>query len=157
MPTHRENIIQMMLCDFVRVQYPQCIFVSDSSGEHRQSIGARQRAKRLRSTVGYPDWFLAEPKGLYHGLFLELKQEGYKLRKVKSETWANPHVEAQAICHDKLRAKGYFVAFAIGLDDAIDWVRQYMALSFGEKLGKSRPEVVKVIPFPARVKRGEEF
>jgi len=157
MPTHRENVIQMMLCDFVKYQYPGAIFVSDSSGEHRQNMGQRLRAKRLRSTVGYPDWFLAEPKGIYHGCFLELKQEGYKLRKSTKPEWVNPHVEAQADCHDKLRERGYFVTFAIGLEDAIDWVRQYMALSFGEKLGKTRPEVIKVIPMPTRVNRKEEF
>jgi hypothetical protein len=126
MPPPTEEELQLMVCDYVASLWPGVIFNSDLAGQH---TGPAQAGKntRMRSGAGFPDWFLAEPRGGYHGLFLELKREGTKLHK-KDGSWATPHIRQQAEVLTKLDEAGYQAWFGVGWDQCRAIVDEYMAL-----------------------------
>ncbi len=125
----REASIHVALCDYVRAKYPDVIFTSESSGI-RLTMGQAVKAKRLRSSSKLPDFWMAEPAGLYHGLFLELKRsrdEVYLKGSQDGPTYRNDkHIQGQRKVLDALRAKGYMAVFACGLEDAKEWVDFYL-------------------------------
>src|SRR4051794_38293717 len=125
-----EAIIHRQVCDYIRLQYPGVFFNSDGAGNNLSRAQAGM-AKMLRSHRGYPDLFIAEPRKGYHGLYIELKREGTKLRREKDCTavlkddhklrkagdWWDLHTEEQAIVMETLAAKGYYCAFGVGFED----------------------------------------
>jgi hypothetical protein len=48
------------------------------------SIGVAMKMKRAGYKAGYPDMTILEPRGPYHGLFIELK---YKSRPSEQQIW----------------------------------------------------------------------
>ena len=68
------------------------------------------------------------------GLFLELKAEGTKLYKKNGEIVANKHYREQAEMLEELRKLGYYAEFAVGYDEAIRIITNY--------LGKPKPKKV---------------
>lgn len=122
----KEEIIQIAVCNYLRLQYPDVLFVSDMAAGMRLTIGQAVKAKKMRSSRGLPDLIILEPKGdYYHGLCLELKKEGTKLFKRNGE-WATPHLQEQFDCLVKLRDKGYLAEFAIGFDEAKETIDEYL-------------------------------
>lgn len=66
---------------------------------------------------GTPDLFIAEPKGDYHGLFIELKREDERLSKVSKE-------QEEKI--SGLLAKGYHAAICYGASEALKEIDLYL-------------------------------
>ena len=60
-----------------------------------------------------------------HGLFLELKKEGTRLKKKDGE-WASPHIAEQAEVLRKLRDRGYAAEFVVGFDEAKKVIDDYL-------------------------------
>lgn len=120
-----EEDLQIMVCDYIRSLWPGVIFNSDGAGNNVSKAQAGKNTQ-LRSGPGFPDVFVAEPRGGYHGLFLELKREGTKLHK-KDGSWANLHIQQQAEVLTKLDEAGYYAWFAIGWDEAKEIIDEYMA------------------------------
>jgi hypothetical protein len=81
--------------------------------------------KGLRSQRGFPDLVIYEPRGGYHGLFIELKQEGTKLYKKDGEP-CTPHLHEQEYTLHQLRQRGYMAVFAVGWDEAKDIIDDYL-------------------------------
>jgi hypothetical protein len=90
------------------------------------TIGMAKRQKTLQSHSGYPDLFIAEPMGVYAGLFLELKTETNKVYKKDGTLAANTHHKEQARMLEMLRERGYMADFAIGYRDAVDKIIDYL-------------------------------
>lgn len=67
---------------------------------------------------GWPDLFFAEPRGKYHGLFVELKQEKGSLS------------EAQRSILEELTDRGYLCRVCYSADSAILVIKEYMKLPF---------------------------
>jgi len=63
--------------------------------------------------------------GVTSGLFIELKREGTRIKK-KDGSWANEHVAEQSAVLEKLRAAGYAAEFAVGLNDALKKIDDYL-------------------------------
>ena len=61
-----------------------------------------------------------------NGMFLELKAEGAKLYKKNGEMVANKHYREQAEMLDKLNESGYYARFAVGYDEAIRIITNYL-------------------------------
>ena len=116
---------QIQFCDYIKAHYPDVVFHSDSSGD-RKTIGQAMRAKRLSSHSGLPDLFIAEPKGKYSGLYIEMKKTGEKIVKKDGATLKTPHLVEQNEMLFILRCKGYKAEFAIGLHEAICILEEYM-------------------------------
>ncbi len=116
-----------MVCNYIRVKHPEVIFRTDFGAGMPMSIGMARRQKSLQSHSGYPDLFIAEPRGDYHGLFLELKTESNKVFKKDGTLYANQHHKEQELMLTKLYIRGYQAQFAIGYEDAITKIENYLA------------------------------
>lgn len=124
--TPLESVVHRQLCDLVRIKWPDAIFNSDGAGNMLTKAQAGM-AKMLRCHSGFPDWMLAEPRGQYHGMFLELKREGTGLYLKNGTLSRNAHVQEQAEMLQQLVKRGYYANFAEGYDDAAAQVERYMA------------------------------
>jgi hypothetical protein len=139
---YREADIQKELCKYVRLKYPNSLFNCDCSGLNLSRTQAGQ-AKAMRSGKGFPDFVLYESifnrncypgkSVLYHALFIEIKKEGesiYTIRKVDAKTgkptYASPHIAEQMAMIEKLKIKGYYACFGIGLAECMNIVDNYM-------------------------------
>lgn len=63
--------------------------------------------------------------GIEHGLFLELKKDGTRLKK-KNGDWATEHIAAQAKMLDELYERGYAAEFVVGFDEAKKIIDEYL-------------------------------
>lgn len=125
-----EAELQKQVAIYIRMQYPDVIFHSDfGSGAKLSPWQARMQRIQNGGRRAWPDMMIAEPMGNYHGLFIELKREGARLKKQNGE-WASSHIAEQNIMLSELSNKGYKAEFAIGFEQALDLIDDYL----GEKL-----------------------
>jgi hypothetical protein len=92
----------------------------------RLTIREATKAKRMRTSNGFPDLVIYEPVGEFQALFIELKASGTSIVTKDGRLRKDEHLEEQADMHRRLRAKGYAVCFAVGIDAALKVVDAYM-------------------------------
>lgn len=122
----KEESLQIAISTYLKLQYKDVIFTSESSGI-RLSIGAAIKAKKQRSEGKLPDMIILEPRGPWKGLCLELKKEGEKVYCGNGKLRAG-HISEQAKTLRRLSEKGYFACFAIGFSHAKQLIDDYMKL-----------------------------
>ena len=119
----KEEQLHIAICNYIKLQYPNVIFTSESSGIRV----FRQQAKKLksmRSCSGLPDIMIFEPRKQKAGMFLEVKKDGTKIYKKDGELTKDKHLNQQEEILHRLKEKGYFAEFVVGFDEAkviIDW------------------------------------
>ena len=126
----KEEVIQQQLADYLRLQYPDVMFHSDFGSGTKLTMGQAVRQKRLNGGKrAWPDMFIAEPqphgRDWYHGLFIELKKEGTRIKKKNGE-WASKHIDEQAEVLERLEFRGYRAVFAVGFDEAKEVIDEYL-------------------------------
>lgn len=122
----REDLVHEQVCNYIKMQYPDVIFMSEPSGMFTKSWKQRKSLATLRSGKGLPDLWVMEPNQHHHGLILELKAENASPYKKNGELRSNEHLEEQVLMLARLRAKGYWAAFAAGFDQARCQIDHYM-------------------------------
>lgn len=134
-----ETNLQAQIADYLRLQYPDVMFHSDYGSGIKLTIGQAKIQKRQNGgRRAWPDMFIAEPRVNFippegimgcstwvHGLFLELKKDGTRLKKKNGE-WTTPHIKEQAEKLEKLRQKGYKAEFAVGFEQAKKIIDEYL-------------------------------
>jgi hypothetical protein len=123
-----ERTLHRAVCDYIRLQYPDVIFNTDLSGATKLTVGQAVALKSLRSGRGFPDIVIYEPRKDYHGLFLELKQEGERLFNKNGEL-ATPHLREQNDMLCRLEDKGYCSGFVVGFDQAKIIIDNYLKIT----------------------------
>lgn len=116
---------QLQFCRYMDTHYPHLIYMSNAGGL-RMTIGQAMQWKRLNSRRGMPDLFIAEPRGKFSGLFIEMKKTGEKIVKKDGVTLKTPHLVEQDEVLFLLRCAGYQAQFALGLTEAISILEEYM-------------------------------
>jgi hypothetical protein len=120
-----EENLQLSVCEYIRTKYPTVIFMCDLASGMKMPIWMAARNKKMRSSSGLPDLFIAkENRG--NGLFIELKKEGTKLMKKDGKTPATPHLAAQAEILARLSQEGYCAVFCVGYDEAVFMIDAYL-------------------------------
>jgi hypothetical protein len=120
----KEESIQLAVSTYLKLQYPYAIFTAESSGM-KLTIGQAVKAKKQRNPVrGLPDLFIIEPRGKFHGLFIELKS--VTPFKQNGELKAGDHLKEQQQVIDRLNKKGYFATFSTGVEETIKIIKKYM-------------------------------
>lgn len=125
----KEESIQLAVCTYLKLQYPDVIFTCDLSSGMKLTIGQAVKAAKMRSGRGLPDIMILEPRGegefRYSGLMIELKSEkaGNKNGTVKQ----TDHVREQAEVLKALEKRGYMAKFAIGFSEAKSIIDFYLA------------------------------
>lgn len=125
----REENLHDAVCIYLKLQYPDVVFATDASGV-RLPIGLASKFARLKSESGLPDIFIYEPKDGFHGLFMELKREGERVWLKDGSLSKDKHIQKQNKLHEKLRKKGYYGGFVIGLDKAKAYIDAWMDAKF---------------------------
>lgn len=130
----REHEIYHLIAKHLQENYPDVIYRFDLAADLKLTIGQARKHKALHPVRGYPDLFIAEIRPHwgdisfnteYHGLYLEIKKDGTRLKKKNGE-WATPHIVEQAEMLEKLRKRGYWAEFAVGIDEALEIIDEYL-------------------------------
>ena len=111
---------------YLKLQYPKVLYHFDPTGLNLSKAQSGM-LKAIQGARGYPDLFIIEPRAKHHGLFLELKPEGTRLRK-KDGTHINEHIKEQSGYLKDLWNIGFEADFAVGFDDAKDKIDRYLKL-----------------------------
>ena len=120
-----EATVQLHLAQYLKLQYPRVLFRSDYASGLKLTIAQAKRHKSLQSGRAWPDIFIAEPRGGYHGLFIEVKRDGTRLYLRNGEP-ATPHIAEQAEVLNQLRLRGYQAAFGVGFEETKDMIDAYL-------------------------------
>ena len=136
----KEEALHLKICDYLRKNYPDVLFRTDFSSGMKMTPGQAAKHKKFQKSRAWPDLFIAKPEKdvfrdsfsgdkyfeFFAGLFLELKAEGVKLYKKNGEMVANKHYREQAEMLNKLIESGYYARFAVGYDEAIRIITNYL-------------------------------
>jgi hypothetical protein len=120
-----EEKTHLFVTMYLRTVYPKVIFNTDMSGV-KLTMGQAIKLNKLRSSKGFPDLVIYEPRGEYHGLFLELKRPGESIYKKDGSLRKSEHLEEQQSMHNELRKRGYKCEFAVGYDEAKVLIDNYL-------------------------------
>ena len=120
-----EEKLHFAVADYLKLQYPKVIFISESSGI-RMSPGMAKKLKRTRSAHTHLDLYILEPKGEFSGLIIELKAVDIYQKKHPELFLKNDHINDQAATIKALNKKGYFATFAIQFDQAKTIIDNYL-------------------------------
>ena len=122
----KEHDIYILIADYLHYQYPTVIYRFDLAADMKLTMGQAMKQKRLQRYRGYPDLFIAEPKGKYAGLYLEIKKPGTKILKKDGAIVADAHIREQYGMLEDLRFAGYAAEFGIGFDATKKLIDSYM-------------------------------
>lgn len=126
MNRQREASIHSAVAGFLRAQYPGIIFRTDFAAGIKMTMGQAVRHKQMQSGRAYPDLFIAQPVGKYHGMFVELKAEGTPVYLKNGQITKNPHIREQLAMLEELDSLGYRAIIAVGFEQAIKQIKQYL-------------------------------
>ena len=112
-----ESKLHESISSYLKMQYPNVIFNVDLSGVKLSKLQAI-RAAKLRSSKGFPDVVIYEPRAGHSGLFLELKRAGTRIHKKDGITFATDHLREQAVMLENLSQRGFEAHFAVGFESA---------------------------------------
>ena len=118
-----EENLHKSICTYLKTQYKNVIFNTDSSGI-KLTIGQAVKLKKLRSGNGFPDIAIYEPRNKFYGLFLEVKKES-PYRK-DGFLYSNEHLNEQAEMHGNLRLRNYKVNFVWTFEMAKQIIDEYL-------------------------------
>ena len=121
-----EENLHLKICDYLRKNYPDVLFRTDFSSGMKMSPGQAAKHKKFQKSRAWPDLFIAESNILASGLFLEIKAENVIVFKKNGEIRQNKHLIEQDKMLKELSKKGYRARFAIGYDQAIFEIQEYL-------------------------------
>ena len=130
----KEEILHLKVCDYLRKNYPNVLFRTDFSSGMKMTPGQAAKHKKFQKGRAWPDLFIAESNNFASGLFLEIKAEDVIVFKKNGKIRKNKHLIEQDKMLKELRKKGYRARFAIGYNQAIFEIQQY--------LGEPKPKKV---------------
>ena len=100
------------------IQYCQyhSILCNHTPNEGKRSLAEGKKLKEMGLSPGFPDISILEPRGKYHGFYIEMKRKG------------NKATDDQIKWLMELRARGYATALCYSADEAIAKIEKYMKL-----------------------------
>lgn len=126
---NRESDIYVKIASYLSIAHPNVIFRFDFSAGTKMTMGQAMRHKSMNPLRGYPDLFIAEARGEYHGLYLEIKKEGESpYLKKGGGLRQNEHILEQAHVLSRLRKRGYKAEFAVGFAECFDMIEAYLKI-----------------------------
>jgi hypothetical protein len=104
---------QEIVIKYLRLAYPHALYCA-SAGGMWTSDSQRIKMARTGYVKGFPDLFIYEPRGEFHGLAIEMK-------KVKGSKIEPEQVQWQ----EQLRNRGYASYICKGSEEAIKIIDEY--------------------------------
>jgi hypothetical protein len=118
--------IQLQLCKWIKLQYPNLLFRSDIQSAGKLSPQMQNIKLILDPFKSWPDVQIYLPKGQYIGLHIELKRINSGTFLKDGSLSSGKHVQEQAEMHNLLRSLGYKVVIAEGFEQAKEVLESYM-------------------------------
>jgi len=106
-----EYDLSVKVSNYLKETYPNVLFHFDIAGLNLTKT-QRGKLKAIQGCRGYPDLFLAAPRGNYAGLFIELKIETPWRIDGTIRASAKDHLKEQEQCLKELKKHGYLSYFA---------------------------------------------
>lgn len=148
MTSHEYNT-QVALVNAIRAQYPKILMCASAGGKHG-SLSQGSKMKATGYSAGFPDLFIYQAKGRYHGLAIELKHKADTgrvlsslstterpvwsegpitiLRKPSGKPTQGKPTKEQLQWIERLKSEGYCAEICYGFDAAWKLVQEYMKL-----------------------------
>tara|TARA_R110002020_G_C15802489_1_gene731302 strand:+ start:105 stop:443 length:339 start_codon:yes stop_codon:yes gene_type:complete len=111
----KEYQLQKALIKWINLKYPKLLYCA-SAGGMRTSFTQAKRMKATGYVKGFPDLFVYESKGNFHGLAIEIK-----ILK------GRPSI-SQLEWIDKLEQRGYYAKVCKGFEQCKSIIELYMKL-----------------------------
>lgn len=111
---NEEALIQEAVINYINAQYPNLLYCA-SAGGVRTSMKQAVKMKKTGYVKGFPDLFIYEPKGQWHGLAIEMK------------TAKGVMSQSQKDWQAKLINNGYQAVTCKSFDEAKKVIDDYMA------------------------------
>jgi hypothetical protein len=109
----KEDSLTISVATFLRMQYPD-VLAFHIANERKTSPRHGAKLKRMGVLAGVSDFFIAEARRGFNGMFLELKIKPNKL------------TENQKTFIQKAQRKGYKAYVAYDIDEAIKVIEEYL-------------------------------
>ena len=121
----KEEKLQISISKYLKIQYPDVYFMSDSSGL-RLPMGLAVKAKKQRSKHAQLDLVILEPNNNFKALIIELKKNESEVFKKDGYYRKSEHIEKQneSILH--LQSKGYLCVYGFGFDNTKEIIDKYL-------------------------------
>lgn len=110
---HQESDIQKQLVKYLETAHPGILFCA-SLGGVRLPMGLAVKAKAMGYRKGFPDLEIPEPRGRFHGLYIELKAEKGRASD-EQKAWLHA-----------LSNRGYRAVVCYGFDEARSEIDSYL-------------------------------
>lgn len=130
MNAQHEYNTQVALVNYLRVAYPKALYCGSAGGMYTNKV-QYSKMKASGYVKGFPDLFIYEPRGIHHGLAIELKWKeepfmyGSAARGGKSIRLGKPTPE-QKQWIESLNARGYVAGICYGFDEARKMIDNYL-------------------------------
>ena len=108
----KEYQLQKAVCKYLDLQ--NVLYCGSMGGQYQVHFSQRIKAKKSGYKKGFPDLFIYEPRGSYHGLAIELKT-GY-----------NKASKPQLYWQKELIKRGYKAEICTGIDEELDTINTYL-------------------------------
>lgn len=122
-----EQIESSLLASHIKKYHPTIIHRFDLAADMPLTPGQAARAKQLQGNEGYPDVFISEPHGGYHGLYIEMKKNRAEVFKKDGTYKKSKHLDKQIVMRRRLQLRGYRVEWGLGAQDAIKKLEEYLS------------------------------
>lgn len=122
-----EQQLTSKIAEYLREYHPTIPFQIDLSGEKLSKAAAQRSAKARAGMYKQPDLTLYVKKGKYGTLMLELKKLSAHPLKKDGNLKKSEHLEGQARSINWLRKYGQCADFAVGYEDTIKKINDYLA------------------------------
>lgn len=106
--------IQRRFADYIDTEHPDVLWCA-SAGGARTSMNEAKRLKAAGYKRGFPDVFVYEPRGAFHGLAIELKKDKGGRVSTSQKEWLK-----------SLQMRGYKATVAKGFDEAVKVLELYL-------------------------------
>ena len=110
----KEYQLQKAVCKYLDLK--NVLYCGSMGGQYQIFKSQRIKSKQTGYKKGFPDIFIYEPRGDYHGLAIELKV-GYNKPTIEQLNWLQ-----------KLTDKGYLATTCKGIEESIAIINKYLKL-----------------------------
>lgn len=131
MAIYPETRVQITILEWLALQHPRARkHVVKIRNEGAYKGGGLYVAIKAGLHIGASDFILAYPLGNFHGAWIEVKPDGYKVTKSNKE-----HHDNQMEFIELMRSVGFFAEMIIGVDQGIDALKRYFNATTQKDIG----------------------
>ena len=113
----KEASLHQQVVDYLKWQYPNVLFRTDFAAGIKMTIGQAVKHKKMQKCKAWPDLFIAERKGVYGGLFIEIKRDKSEVYLKSGAFKSDSHIYEQREILHQLLGCGYAAFFGCGFDN----------------------------------------